>query len=1158
MLIKNFNASVLQDYKASLDVFFDPATGGVLEPGREDGAPKFLFTEVTGYALLDFLTLHSLTGDDQYLARTRQSADWIMNHGQDPTGGVLTRFYFEHDGRADLAYTSFTGRRIYAFDTGICLRGMVAAYQALGTRAYLDSARRMADFMLAEMIDKQGHVQAIFDAKAGKLVPPDTNVWSRAFGAFLTKVAEALIDLHEATGEARYRDVAIAICDASIQFQGTDGSIQTSAGRTELHPHCYATEGFLHVGRMTGTQRFIDVARRATEWALRNCEQGEIAQSFEFPSGKPLSRFRTDALSQVLALGSDLRQMGELDPILEPRLDALAERVLSMKTGSPAWYRYGFYERAIGGKHEADTRSYWTNMFCLRGLHKYYVSYLVGNANVAILAGGIGSRVWPISCENRPKPVSMSLLGDRSLLQETIRRFRHDLLIPAERIYILCSRNALAQVIEQASAEGIPETNCVLEHVPRGTIPAVNLACAGMPPAEDPAERMVIVSMADNVIAPYHKFQNALISALIAARENDVLISIGRPVPGSTKRDDRFGHMKYQRSIDGYRTYEVERFAEKPDEKTFDELMSLDGNLAWESGCVIFKEQYFRSVVPMDAESGNLAEHLLCRAAPWQDQTGTSVRVAVAVMDPGVRFEDFGVPGQNMISFYTGHPKYDRGQGNICVGAPERVRMVACSNNLVIADQLPIEIYGIEGFVVIDNEVTNTTVIIKLPDVPHLPSLYRLFLGSKDYEAFVAGGPRALTATPTTFVERSPNTQSRCDFGLVFAFNFKDRLSIERTRSGLRITNVDLPVLSAKDFDVFVDKQKDDPMLVEHLVRVGALAKSLAQDDLVLSRTGNEILSYLSLYHAFGGYLTHSAEAQEKAILTEFKQVSNLDVRLLDSRVVVELMRLARQTPLIDDEDVSRLLAKNVNSAVEFLAKRQPEDRRLRDLTVGLLQVQNSPSAFQAFRRNLDAMGYGELAEEVERVFACFKLAQHVCNGRWLWKRTQKESDVTGRPWFLEHQRGPLEEMPFIAAFTQRWLQDAGIDVKPYLDRLHQLLADPSSTFRRILAAMQGGENDPLADGLYLELVTCNSSDLASISTKVRTVAQQLLMGGSDSYQWRQLMELPIHLKALSSSSPLITADKVEVVQETLLDFYHANWRQLKGLVTPELVGAMT
>lgn len=592
------------------------------------------------------------------------------------------------------------------------------------------------------------------------------------------------MDLDEVAGSGRYRDYAIRICDAALKFVGDNGAIQKSNGRTELHPHCYATEGFLHVGRMTGEQRFVDAAKRATEWALRQCNNGEIPQSFEFPSGQPSSRFRTDALAQVLALGSDLRHLEQLDFSLDGLLDDLAGRVLAQREGAPGWYRYGFFEKPVGGREVADTRSYWTQMFCLRGLHKYYVSWLVSNSCVAILAGGIGSRVWPISCENRPKPVSMSLLGDRSLLQETIRRFRHDLLVPSSRIYILCSRNALSQVIEQASQEGIPAENCVLELVPKGTVPAVNLACAGMPIAGKPENRLVVVSMADNVVEPYHRFQSALVSALITARENDVLISVGRQVPWGTARDERFGHAKYRRQIDGYRTFEVERFAEKPDVATFDDLMASPGDLAWESGCVIFKEQYFRSVVPMEAESGNLAEHLLCKAAPWGAQTQDSVRVATALMDPGVRFEDFGIPGQNMMQFYRGHPLYDRGHSNICVGTPEQVKLVACGNNLIISDELPVEVYGLEGFVVIDNAVTNTTVIMKLADVPHLPSLYRLFLGSKDYEAFVAGGPRAINSSPTTFVERSPNTRSRCGFGLVFAYNFDEPLSIERTRHG--------------------------------------------------------------------------------------------------------------------------------------------------------------------------------------------------------------------------------------------------------------------------------------------------------------------------------------------------------------------------------------
>ena len=156
MIIKNFYMDVLKDYEGNLDVFFDSKTGAVFEPGREDGTPKFLFTEVTGYAILDDLTLHSLTGDKHYLEKAHKSAEWIAEHAQDPCGGVLTRFYFEQDADADLIDKSFTGRRIFSFDTAICLRGVVALYQSSGKASLLKCAVRMGDYLLDRVITPEG------------------------------------------------------------------------------------------------------------------------------------------------------------------------------------------------------------------------------------------------------------------------------------------------------------------------------------------------------------------------------------------------------------------------------------------------------------------------------------------------------------------------------------------------------------------------------------------------------------------------------------------------------------------------------------------------------------------------------------------------------------------------------------------------------------------------------------------------------------------------------------------------------------------------------------------------------------------------------------------------------------------------------------------
>ncbi|NNE35503.1 MAG: hypothetical protein HKN13_09710, partial [Rhodothermales bacterium] len=854
MIISNFHNDVVAPYESALDLFFDADSGAVYEPGREDGTPAFLFTEVTGYALLDFLTLHALTGNNRYIDKANRAAQWIYEHAQDPCGGVLTRFFFARDTEPALSNKSFAGRRIYAFDTAICLRGMINLYEFTSDPHHLESARLMGEFICDRLMNAQGEVSAIFDAANDAPVPANQEIWSQRFSSFHTKCAEALIDLFAATKDDKYRQAAVAICEAAMRFQTQNGAIETSLGKTELHPHCYATEGFLHVGKVLGRQDFVNVAKRATEWALSQCgADGEIAQSIDLNSGESLARFRTDSLAQVLALGSDLQHLGELSSEHDANLDKLAGKVLSMRTGPGGYFQYGFYEREFQGRFESQTKSYWTQMFCLRGLTSYYTSHLIGMTSVTLLAGGIGSRLWPISCEERPKPVSMSLLGDRSLLQETIRRYTNHQFIPARNIHILCSENAVADATSQASQEGVPTTNCVIEHEPRGTVPAVSIALDGLPPVEEGVDRLVIISMGDNVIDPHWSFQNAVVGGLIAAYENDCIVSVGKPAEKTGDVDTRFGHHLYRDSVDGYRVFQVERFEEKPDADRREEFSQWTGQIAWECGTVIFKESVFRKLVPANPSSGNLAEDLLAKAVAWDEQSGATVKLATALLDSRTRFEDFGVPGRNMQSFFADDPNYDFGHGNVCIGRPDLVQLLGSSGCLVIADELPVRVYGVRDLVIIDNAVTNTTVVLPADDVHRLPALYRLFSGSNAYEAFVTGGEAARLAEPTTFVERSPLAHAYSEQGLVFAYQLDHRVTIRRTPQGLIVSNDDYPRMSANDFSALATKHAEDPHIVDQMINVGAVARTLVGGELPLSEAATDILDKLCLYHVYGG-----------------------------------------------------------------------------------------------------------------------------------------------------------------------------------------------------------------------------------------------------------------------------------------------------------------
>lgn len=187
-----------------------------------------------------------------------------------------------------------------------------------------------------------------------------------------------------------------------------------------------------------------------------------------------------------------------------------------------------------------------------------------------ILAGGSGSRFWPLSTPSRPKQV-LPLTGPLSTAEETILRL--DGLIPPERI-LLVTGEFLAKQLQPLL--GLPMENVLVEPCARSTAPALFWATHEAHRRDPEAE--ILSLHADWTVGDGPAFRQAAALALDTAREHGVLVTVG-VVP--TRPETGFGYIVPGPSLDDDARH-VARFSEKPDAATALDLMA-EGAL-WNSG----------------------------------------------------------------------------------------------------------------------------------------------------------------------------------------------------------------------------------------------------------------------------------------------------------------------------------------------------------------------------------------------------------------------------------------------------------------------------------------------------------------------------------------------------------------------------------------------
>jgi mannose-1-phosphate guanylyltransferase len=197
-----------------------------------------------------------------------------------------------------------------------------------------------------------------------------------------------------------------------------------------------------------------------------------------------------------------------------------------------------------------------------------------------IMAGGTGTRLWPLSTELKPKQTHR-LIGEYTMFQDAVRRIEP--ITGFDHIMVVASNHHMPELHRQEP--NIPKANFIVEPEGRGTAPCIGLAATHLTKINP--ESIMVVLTADHYIGNVEEFRKALKTSIKAASKG-YLVTLGiEPTEPSTG----YGYIEHGPilyNIQGLNVFRVNCFREKPDKETAVEMIE-SGNYSWNSGMFIWK-----------------------------------------------------------------------------------------------------------------------------------------------------------------------------------------------------------------------------------------------------------------------------------------------------------------------------------------------------------------------------------------------------------------------------------------------------------------------------------------------------------------------------------------------------------------------------------------
>ena len=201
--------------------------------------------------------------------------------------------------------------------------------------------------------------------------------------------------------------------------------------------------------------------------------------------------------------------------------------------------------------------------------------------HIVIIAGGVGSRIWPMSVENKPKQFIDVLGVGRSLLQLTYDRFKG--LCPNENVWIVTNKKYDAWIKEQLPE--VPAENILLEPCRRNTAPCIAYVSWHIK-AKDPKANLVITP-SDHIVMDTAEFRRVITQCLKFTSETDAILTLGMK---PNRPETAYGYIQADLSSSSPRNKEIFRidtFREKPDLQTAQKYIQQN-NFFWNAGIFIW------------------------------------------------------------------------------------------------------------------------------------------------------------------------------------------------------------------------------------------------------------------------------------------------------------------------------------------------------------------------------------------------------------------------------------------------------------------------------------------------------------------------------------------------------------------------------------------